>query len=76
MAKLAQNHPFAQGNKRTAFGAGVAFMERNGFFVELPDIEQVADRFVDLTTGAMSEWDFRKYVRPFVLGRTSSGKFW
>ena len=76
MAKIAQNHPFAQGNKRTGFGAGVAFIERNGLFVELPDTEKVADRFIDLTTGAMSEWDFRKYVRPFILGRTNSGKFW
>lgn len=76
MLKIAQNHPFAQGNKRTAFIAGIAFIERNGLFVELPNIELVADKFVNLTIGDLSEREFRKFMRPYVLDPATAKKFW
>ncbi len=76
MLKIAQNHPFVQGNKRTAFIAGVAFIERNGLFVELPNMEMVADRFISLTVGDTSEQEFRKFMRPYVLDPETAKKFW
>lgn len=76
MLKLAQNHPFAQGNKRTAFIAGLVFIERNGLFVELPNMELVADNFVKLVTGDLSELEFKKFMRPYVLDPANAKKFW
>ncbi len=41
---LAQNHPFVDGNKRTAFGSMYAFLLING--VELAAAPEEAERFV------------------------------
>jgi len=76
MFKIGQNHPFAQGNKRTAFHSGVAFIERNGLYVELPNVEMVAEKFINLITGAMTETEFRKFMRPYVLDQSAAKKFW
>ncbi|MCO6050837.1 Fic family protein [Mesorhizobium sp. RP14(2022)] len=42
MRSVGKNHPFEQGNKRTAFNASVAFMRMNGLRVILPDTESLA----------------------------------
>lgn len=42
LAAIAQNYPFQQGNKRTAFAAAVLFLERNGCIVALPDRLDIA----------------------------------
>lgn len=76
MHSVAQNHPFVQGNKRTAFHLGNAFIERNGLFVELPDMETVADKFLLLVTGKEAERDFRAFMRPYVLDPAIARKFW
>jgi death-on-curing protein len=76
MLKIAQNHPFAQGNKRAAFNSGLAFIERNGRFVELPDNNAVATEFIGLTIGDVSEREFRKFMRPYVLDPAEAKKFW
>lgn len=63
---LAQNHPFQQGNKRTAFAACVEFMWRNGYMLDLPDSPDIADRFVDAIAGRLSLDQFRSVLEPFV----------
>jgi death-on-curing protein len=36
---IARNHPFEQGNKRTAFASAVMFLELNGYrLIEVPDL--------------------------------------
>ena len=40
---IASNHPFLQGNKRTAFAALVGFLEANGFRFALSDDVACAD---------------------------------
>lgn len=38
---LAKNHPFIDGNKRTAFMAMYVFLGLNGYLLEVPEIEVV-----------------------------------
>lgn len=76
MYSIGQNHPFMQGNKRTAFIAGIAFVEMNGLFVELPSTERFADHFIDLVTDRVSEREFRALMRPYVLDPASAKKLW
>ncbi len=39
MESLANNHPFADGNKRVAFAAGHTFLLMNGFDLEVAPVE-------------------------------------
>ncbi|RLA43331.1 MAG: type II toxin-antitoxin system death-on-curing family toxin [Gammaproteobacteria bacterium] len=51
---LAKNHPFVDGNKRTAFTVGTLFLELNGYRLTAPEpIAAVA--FEDLASGKLSE---------------------
>ncbi|MBA3812359.1 MAG: type II toxin-antitoxin system death-on-curing family toxin [Caulobacteraceae bacterium] len=43
---IAENHPFIQGNKRTAFAAMVFFLEHNGFQLTSPDDPALADTLI------------------------------
>lgn len=38
---LAKNHPFVDGNKRTAFVTMATFLELNGYSLEAPEVEVV-----------------------------------
>ena len=68
MDRLANNHCFSDGNKRTAFVATDAFLRRHGFYL---DVEPVPAR--DLMArgiknrwfkfGVILEWIFRDYER-------------
>ena len=39
MESFANNHPFADGNKRVAFFATAAFLRANGYFIDCDSIE-------------------------------------
>ena len=39
---ICEDHPFADGNKRTAFAAAEAFMQRNGWRIDAPTAVVVA----------------------------------
>jgi len=63
---LARNHPFADGNKRTAAVVSETFLLLNGFALTATDAD-VAVAFLELAAGALTEdeladW-FRQYVR-------------
>ena len=47
MESLAMNHPFVDGNKRTAFFTTDAFLRRNGQFIDC-DNQQAYDLFMQL----------------------------
>ena len=55
---IARNHPFGQGNKRTAFAAADAFLYLNGYDLVVPDRAELADMIVAAITGDMSEHQF------------------
>ncbi|HEX5128596.1 MAG TPA: type II toxin-antitoxin system death-on-curing family toxin, partial [Usitatibacter sp.] len=57
---IARNHPFVDGNKRTALVASFTFLELNGVEVTAPETEAVLI-FLDLAAGkvpeaALSRW--------------------
>jgi death-on-curing protein len=52
---IARNHPFGQGNKRTAYEAADAFLYLNGYELTVADRAEVADLIVDVITGVAGE---------------------
>lgn len=58
---IVRDHPFLDGNKRTAFVAACVFLEDNGLEVELPEIE-VVERMVALAAGSLNEAEFARWL--------------
>ena len=52
---IARNHPFVQGNKRTALAAADDFLHLNGYELAIADTEAFADLIVSALTGEISE---------------------
>ncbi len=51
---LTQNHPFIDGNKRTAFVVSVTFLLRNGFEITASE-KEVVETFLRLAGGDITE---------------------
>ncbi len=51
---IAKNHPFLDGNKRTAYGAMEAFLRLNGYNLDLSD-EQTYNMVMQVAQGEMSK---------------------
>ncbi|MGJ3265264.1 MAG: type II toxin-antitoxin system death-on-curing family toxin [Salinarimonas sp.] len=64
---IARRHPFAQGNKRTAFTAFNMFLELNGYALDIPDRAIWGDRVVSLMLGRMTEADFVAEIDRYVV---------
>lgn len=62
---LARNHPFVDGNKRTAAVACETFIELNGARLEAEDLD-LFPRFLDLAEGKLSEQDFAAWLREHI----------
>lgn len=58
---IARNHPFVDGNKRTALVATFTFIERNGVKVTASQIDAY-HAFYDLAAGKLSEEDLAKWL--------------
>lgn len=58
---LARNHPFVDGNKRTAFAAIVVFLRKNGLKAAFPQPGAVQIIF-DLAAGQLSEADLALWI--------------
>lgn len=65
---IARNHPFVDGNKRTAYVAGETFLILNGLLLESSDAESVA-AMLDLAAGEMSEAEFAAWLRDHTVPR-------
>ncbi|KNZ30619.1 MAG: death-on-curing protein [Methylibium sp. NZG] len=59
---LARNHPFVDGNKRSAFVAVELFLELNGHELIANDVDCVMT-MLKLAAGELSEPDFAAWVR-------------
>ena len=70
MVGIVRNHPFVDGNKRTAFVVGVLFLEMNGsrFIATEEDATQVV---LGLASGTIEEAPFIRWLRANV---TPSGR--
>ncbi len=59
---LAKNHPFIDGNKRTAFLCAYTFLGLNGAELDADEAEAAAI-MVDLAAGKVSEEEFARWLR-------------
>jgi len=59
---IARNHPFVDGNKRTAFAALFMFLALNGMEFEPPEVDATVT-MLRLAAGEMSDDDFTTWVR-------------
>ncbi len=59
---LARNHPFVDGNKRTAFLAAFVFLRINGRLLATEQVDAVR-AVLALAAGACSEADFADWLR-------------
>lgn len=67
MFGIARNHPFLDGNKRTAFAAADMFLQANGY--ELPailDSVALADLFVSVIAGETDPSAFLQHLHQYV----------
>jgi len=60
-SRIAKNHPFVDGNKRTAYLAARLFLRLNGFDFNASREEKVKT-FLDLATGQISETDLAHWI--------------
>jgi death-on-curing protein len=62
---IARNHPFVDGNKRTAAVVSETFLALNGYSLACDDVELVTTFLAlaagDLTVEALTDW-FRQHV--------------
>jgi death-on-curing protein len=59
---IARNHPFVDGNKRTAFAAMFMFLALNGVGFEPPEVDATVT-MLRLAAGDMSDEEFTGWVR-------------
>jgi death-on-curing protein len=62
---IARNHPFVDGNKRTAAVVSETFLMLNGYELTASDAE-LAVAFIDLAAGELSEDELVAWFREFV----------
>lgn len=58
---IARNHPFMDGNKRTALHTALLFLRLNGIETPVPSIEMV-ERMVELAEGKLEEAAFAAWL--------------
>jgi death-on-curing protein len=57
---ITKNHPFIDGNKRTAFTIGTLFLEINGYQLNAPE-PNAAVTFERLAAGTINEFDLARW---------------
>lgn len=64
---LCKNHPFVDGNKRTAFYATLVFLERNGMAaLDEPDGERLADALIAVAENRLTKDQLRALLQLLV----------
>ena len=61
-AGLVRNHPFVDGNKRTGFAIGIAFLELNGFVFQATEEDAIQAVFA-LAAGDLDEAGYADWLR-------------
>ena len=59
---ISRNHPFVDGNKRTAFQVAYQFLKDNGYRIKKSDGSKHADMMVQLGTGEISREEMDAYL--------------
>ncbi len=60
--RIAKNHPFIDGNKRTAYVVMVLFLKLNGYEVTASKEERVI-KFIQLASGSITTIDFADWLK-------------
>ena len=60
---IAFNHPFVDGNKRTALASALTFLYLNGFEIVENYDEELADKTLDLLAKKVSKDDFTEHLK-------------
>lgn len=68
---LARNHPFVDGNKRTAAVSCETFIEMNGAILEVADAD-LFPRYLALAEGKLSLEEFATWLRTHITGTHKS----
>ena len=66
---ISRNHPFVDGNKRTAFVAVELFLALNGFELTANDADCVVN-MLNLAAGKLPEADFAEWIRQNLKSQT------
>lgn len=66
---IASNHPFLDGNKRTAFISMKTFLYRNGLWLDSPKEESI-EQFIDLAAGLVKETKLAEWIEKYCLTKT------
>jgi len=67
-AGLVRNHPFVDGNKRTGFAIGIAFLLLNGFVFQASE-EDATQAVLALAAGDLDEAGYVSWLRSNAKGR-------
>ncbi|MBI4822717.1 MAG: type II toxin-antitoxin system death-on-curing family toxin [Nitrospirae bacterium] len=59
---ICQNHPFIDGNKRTALASALVFLEMNGISISDPE-HRLYDAMISLARGKLSKSGFAQILR-------------
>ena len=63
---IARNHPFVQGNKRTAFTAMIGFLGCNGYRFMVDDDEACADHIIAVLEGRATQSSFSNILHEVI----------
>jgi death-on-curing protein len=60
---IALNHPFLDGNKRTALATSLTFLFMNGYEIDEHDDGELADKTLDLVARKITKSDLAQYLK-------------
>jgi len=60
---IAINHPFLDGNKRTALASSLTFLFMNGYEIDELYDEELADKTLELITRKIAKSDLAEYLK-------------
>lgn len=63
MMAVVSAHPFEQGNKRTGFAAAEIFLDANGWLLDIPDFEDIAELIIEAASDPSVEGDLAELFR-------------
>lgn len=63
-------HPFEQGNKRTGFAAAEIFLDANGWILDIPDFEDIAEEIILAAEDHSLEGDLAELFRRNLIEMT------
>lgn len=63
LKSIAMNHPFIDGNKRTALATALIFLEYNGYIIKEESEEELADLVLAYIAKSKTQEDLAKYFK-------------